>query len=334
MYQERYRPFLPVARMANLIIHNRRWRCILFASIVAAAIGWASLVSIDPSFMKNNGLLGDSGKDADDDEIVGALESVDDWSGRIPGWWYGHEAPPPSPVEVSSSRGKADDEEKDDEPLPSGVSGWPQPVLILGLPRSGDASLEEFFKCGGVRRVSEKECLPHPKGSSKLLCGILIQHNIQDGRDPLYKTGDHDVYSRLDVEQDPNKNDGICYFGQVEALEQLSKYHPESTIILNTRDEAAWVREVNKWKDKRDILGNCGITGLVNGKKKGKSKTLTDEDLKSFYLGHAKRIREFVASHPTHQLVEVAVDKPDAADVLRTAFGISKKCWASAQEDD
>eukprot|EP00548_Thalassiothrix_antarctica_P015810 CAMPEP_0194176928 /NCGR_PEP_ID=MMETSP0154-20130528/10794_1 /TAXON_ID=1049557 /ORGANISM="Thalassiothrix antarctica, Strain L6-D1" /LENGTH=92 /DNA_ID=CAMNT_0038891319 /DNA_START=46 /DNA_END=324 /DNA_ORIENTATION=+ len=65
----------------------------------------------------------------------------------------------------------------------------------------------------------------------------------------------------------------------------------------------------------------CNITGLPKGVGN------KDEELKSFFLDQIKRIHSFVRKFPSHRLVTVAIDSPNAGGTLQDAFGIDKRCW-------
>ena len=96
--------------------------------------------------------------------------------------------------------------------------------------------------------------------------------------------------------------------------------------MLNRRSTTdAWLESVDEWNDLRQRLADCDITGLPEGT--GASGEKGDARLRAFVESHERRVREFVAAHPSHRLVEVVIDDPGAGDVLETAFGISARCW-------
>jgi hypothetical protein len=195
----------------------------------------------------------------------------------------------------------------------SSIEYWPNPIIVVGLPKSGTNSIASYFRCGGIERVSHHRCLNRA-------CGSIIRKNVLEGRKPLSNTGRANVYAQMDVEFDPTR--GLpCYFPQIEALEQIHAAHPQSTFILNTRNTTRWVESLRAWSGMDRRLASCNITGLPEG------VGLSDSELMDFYESHTKRIREFVEQHPSHRLVEVVIDSPDAGQVLQDAFGISESCW-------
>ena len=55
----------------------------------------------------------------------------------------------------------------------------------------------------------------------------------------------------------------------------------------------------------------------------------------AFYLEQAQRIRKFVEANPSHTLVEVPIDKPEAGKIMEDAFGISSEaCWRKRNVND
>lgn len=204
----------------------------------------------------------------------------------------------------------------DDRPvgkIPHRAGGWPNPIIVVGLPKTGTTSITRYFQCGGIERVSHWRC------KDMEYCGPMIQDNVRAGRAPLYGTGKFDVYGQLDIEVHDR-----CYFPQIEALEEIHKAHPNTTFIHNSRNVTDWVKSVRGWYDMADRLTKCNITGFPTGVGK------TDEELIRFFTSQRQRVRNFVAKHPSHQLVEIEIDSPDAGKVMEEAFGIDRKCWGRA----
>ena len=192
---------------------------------------------------------------------------------------------------------------------------WPNPTLVVGFPKAGTNSIAEYFRCDGRRKVAHFRC------QDGHFCGQIIERNVKSGRDPLQDTGEADVYSQMDVEFSVDRR-LPCYFPQVEALSEIHKYHPNSTLVLNRRDPERWVDSVKRWSGMDIRLSKCDITGLPVG------KGLDREDLKAFYQAQVERVRRFVAEHPSHRLVEVVIDDDSAGAVMEAAFGIdASKCW-------
>lgn len=81
---------------------------------------------------------------------------------------------------------------------------------------------------------------------------------------------------------------------QVDYLEQLMQQYPRSLFILNLRNSTDWVRSVSNWGKFRKLLAYAGPTGLTTS---GPNSTLTDMDLKQFYLNHTKFTQAMCLKH-------------------------------------
>jgi hypothetical protein len=194
------------------------------------------------------------------------------------------------------------------------VGRWPNPTIVVGFPKAGTSSIAAYFRCGGIENVVHHRCMNRA-------CGAIIQKNIEAGRNPFLGTGKADVYIQIDVEL--NVDRGLpCYFPQIEALQQIHRAHPNSTFILNTRDVHDWVQSLRSWAGMANRLVKCNITGLPAG------SGTTDSELRMLYFSHLGRVRRFVKRFPSHRLIEVPIDVPEAGPIMEAAFGIdSERCW-------
>mmetsp|Transcript_27860 Transcript_27860/g.41459 ORF Transcript_27860/g.41459 Transcript_27860/m.41459 type:complete len:156 (-) Transcript_27860:2186-2653(-) len=148
-------------------------------------------------------------------------------------------------------------------------------------------------------------------------CGACIRDAISDGLPPLKSCGNFDVITQLNVEKPPD----MCYWPQVEALKEIHEENPNATFILMFSDIGTWIESMKKWNGIILRLASCNITGFPNG------VGLSDDELKSFYCQHVNRIREFVSSHPSHNLVEIDADQHSVGQFMSDAFQISSSCW-------
>jgi hypothetical protein len=149
------------------------------------------------------------------------------------------------------------------------------PVLVLGLPRSGSLAVHTFFGCNGIRsshyccksrRNSEKQAqfpgddkndardapTSFPCGGSDddddnltTTCGNCVHRNMGSNQKPFQDCGDYQVYSQFDVET----GDPFSWFlPQHFALPLLHEAYPESTWILNLRGSSKqWATNVLHW---------------------------------------------------------------------------------------
>ena len=126
-----------------------------------------------------------------------------------------------------------------------------------------------------------------------------------------------------------DSRDDVCYFPQVEALDAMHARASER------HNRAQPPFPTDAW------LGVGPTSGTTSA---SASRTATSRDSRRARVRPGRRVtracarsssrtsvsvREFVAAHPSHRLVEVAfvIDDPGAGDVLETAFGISARCW-------
>jgi hypothetical protein len=207
--------------------------------------------------------------------------------------------------------------------VPHSSAQWPNPTLVVGLPKVGTRTIYDYFVCGNMTRVSHYRCADNIK------CGLLIYDNVVQHKPPLFGTGAYDVYTQLDITAYTNTSNNLtCYYPQVELLEELDRHYPSSTFILNQRNVTAWVKSVKRWFSLHERLIQCNITGFGTG------VGLSDEELVKFYNDQSRRVREFVDRHPTHRLVEVEIDQPSAGQVMEDAFGIDRSCWGHGNKAD
>lgn len=144
------------------------------------------------------------------------------------------------------------------------------PVLVLGLPRSGSLAVHNFFSCNGIRsshyccrRSSENQAFPGDNNDdyhspisfpcagsdnnddSLTKCGSCVHRNMGSNQKPFQDCGDYQVYSQFDVET----GDPFSWFlPQHFALPLLHEAYPDSTWILNRRGSSKqWATNVLHW---------------------------------------------------------------------------------------
>jgi hypothetical protein len=147
------------------------------------------------------------------------------------------------------------------------------PIIVLGLPRSGSLAVHTFFSCNGIRsshhccsRSSEKQTqspgdsnndahdapISFPCGGSDdddenptTTCGACVHRNMGRNQKPFQDCGDYQVYSQFDVET----GDPFSWFlPQHFALPLLHEAYPDSTWILNRRGSSKqWAANVLHW---------------------------------------------------------------------------------------
>jgi len=186
----------------------------------------------------------------------------------------------------------------------------PTPILLVGMPKTGTTSIHAFFKRSGYRSS-------HYKCINDLLCGLCIKVAIEKGKPPLKSCGDYEVWAQMDVE-----NLGQCYFPQIQNLDILHQEAPNATFILSHRNMTRWARSVENW------VGRIRSMAARLAKCKGGPKSKNAEDLIQWHLEHIERIRTFVKDHPSHKLVEINIEDPNAGEIMARHFGSSALNWA------
>jgi len=197
------------------------------------------------------------------------------------------------------------------------------PVIVVGMPKAGTTSISHFFSCA-KKKTTHQYCGRRTRETKIRECGTLIKKNIESGLFPLQEAGDFEVYSQIDVENVKGyKGKGICYFPQVEALEEIHLQYPNATFLLNKRNIKSWIESLKNHGQMAQRIGFCNITGFPPVDR----LSLTDDMLRKFYEDQMRRVRAFVMKYPSHRLVEVQIDADDAGKKLVDAFGGNQRCW-------
>mmetsp|Transcript_6565 Transcript_6565/g.14172 ORF Transcript_6565/g.14172 Transcript_6565/m.14172 type:complete len:226 (-) Transcript_6565:34-711(-) len=197
----------------------------------------------------------------------------------------------------------------------------PLPVISVGFPKTATTSLFHYFHCGRIP-TSHYRCATKSNAKyGRFRCGDCIQHNIKEGNPIFANCGTFDVWAEINASDIFNSFKTI-FLPQVEHLDLIHNEYPDATFVLTKRNPDDWVQSVLHWNELHTIFINTNITGLPAGMGE------TEEELRSFFLGHQERIRQFVTDYPSHTLVEVDIDDPDVHNYLEDAFGIDAKCWS------
>ncbi|CAJ1951198.1 unnamed protein product [Cylindrotheca closterium] len=204
----------------------------------------------------------------------------------------------------------------------------PTPIIVMGLMKAGTTSIYGYFKCGldpKFSRLSHYNC--NYAGKNVMSCGKRMRRNITKMKTKAFDTMDmFTVYAELDGQE---KNGGITV-PQWQFVNEIHEHFPEATWILNLRDPHDWLKSIDHWQDLRQrFIDNPFLPDLPRG------KGGNDQDMIAFYLEQAQRIRKFVEENPSHTLVEVPIDKPEAGKIMEDAFGISSEaCWRKRNVND
>lgn len=184
-------------------------------------------------------------------------------------------------------------------------------ILNMGFPKTGSSSLHKFLQCGGIYS-SHYNC-----GSKQKKCGICIRNNIKSSLPAFQGCGSYTAWSQMDITFIDKNNPDICYFPQVDAMDELHQAYPNATWILPHRPIQDWLRSLQKWNNFDKRIQHCEF----------ETRERVD-DLEAFWHEHVAAVRSFVKDHPSHRLVEYNISNPAA---LFSAFpSIKRTCWTQS----
>mmetsp|Transcript_36229 Transcript_36229/g.66553 ORF Transcript_36229/g.66553 Transcript_36229/m.66553 type:complete len:279 (+) Transcript_36229:180-1016(+) len=189
------------------------------------------------------------------------------------------------------------------------VRPLPNPVVVLGMPKTGTSTIASFFRGAGYN-TSHWVC------GKKGYCGKCMPDAVSLGHPPLTSCGEYDVWAQMDLTL-PDK--GLCHMPQVQYLQDIHDEAPMATFIMNTRNVTRWIKSMRGWSslDKRFV--KCSkATGL---------NASDDLSLERYIVDHVRMVRDFVNRNPTHALVEVDIEDPNAGCIMSSLFKTDSKFW-------
>jgi hypothetical protein len=191
------------------------------------------------------------------------------------------------------------------------------PVLNLGMPKCGSTTLQEFFRCAGFRSLHGQN-------------GACMEAAIREGRPPIAgckRTRYKQVLTQLDVQIPPN-----CWFPQISFLDEIHQEEPNATFVLNFRPVNDWIHSARHWYGMADRWGKPDCITKIPGLVK-EGNTLTDQEIRNWWCGHVKHVREFVEQYPTHKLIELDLyDTEGSSKSMASLFNANETCWGHANE--
>ena len=206
------------------------------------------------------------------------------------------------------------------EDLEAWSSPLPRPVLNLGFPKAGSTTMHLFFECGGWKS-SHQFCSRRRINT----CAQCMKDAIFKGLPPVTTCGKRaqrfhtevEVFTQLDY-----TSESICYWPQIQALEEIHRDKPNATFILGMRDFDKWFNSVNNWNGyTARIMKFCNFTTSRN-----------KESFKVFYCSQVERVRKFVSDHPSHALIELDIENENAGFIMSKLFDINQTCWGHANK--
>jgi hypothetical protein len=242
----------------------------------------------------------------------------------------------------------------------------PKPIINVGFPKAGTSTIFSFFHCNGLSSQHWFCCddtkQNHPAWSSKRkLMSRCMLENLIHGTRVFEGCGNFDVYTEINGPRYFRQTEGMnmlddgtilsvnrslgsnfrLFFPQHHQIDRIHHDYPNATLVLNHRPVDSWVASVMKWNKnlKFEILNEFFFQNQTRFLF-GDNFTETDNVspffhaldnipglLKMVYEYHIAYIREWVAKHPSHTLVEVDITHIETGRILADAFGLHEACW-------
>jgi hypothetical protein len=241
------------------------------------------------------------------------------------------------------------------------------PILLVGLPRSGSLAFHQYFTCNGKPSAhyccdgSDRTRFPCEQPSKT--CGACILQKMQSHQESIFDDcqASAQVWSQFDVE-----TADAWFLPQHFALGLLHQTYPNATWILNRRgDSRRWAKSVLHWNSMtRRLFHSYGmdlyphpIPPPPDSSTKVTAEELEVDMAKSLhervynrteylrkwtlleriYDNHTATIQAWARQFPSHRLIEIDVDDDASLAILDKAFGYASpgKCdWSFEAPDD
>jgi Sulfotransferase domain len=233
-------------------------------------------------------------------------------------------------------------------------SNTKDPIILLGLPRSGSLAIHNFFQCNNITsrhyccRGEQRSAFPCD-GATCAQCAI---NNWKKNQPAFYHCGNAKVYAQFDAESTKPYS---WFLPQSFALPLLYRDYPQAVWILNRRATAQqWATSVLHWYSISNRLFNAfGLkyytdipesllapvkpleeNDLKRDLEKSIARARDDQqherrliDLMTVYDQHTQNLKSFTEKHGI-TLIEIDVDDAEAGTVLSTHFdGLVAGCW-------
>eukprot|EP00536_Pseudo-nitzschia_multiseries_P008123 jgi/Psemu1/256921/estExt_Genewise1Plus.C_2000080 len=222
----------------------------------------------------------------------------------------------------------------------------PKPIINVGFPKAGTSTIFSFFHCNGLKSQHWLCCEPQDNPTKtkkqKLMSRCILENLVT--KSPIFDgCGDYDVYTeingprnfknyhhrtlledgRLLTSLDSVSMKMRIFFPQHHQLEEIHKQHPNATLVLNKRSVESWIDSVLAWDKNLRFRKTAPFTARTVRK-----------HLETVHEYHLQYIRDWVAEHPSHALIEVDIASEDAGATLANAFGLKEECWGHYNKND
>ena len=191
-------------------------------------------------------------------------------------------------------------------------------VFVCGLPKSGSVTLHTAFRRAGLVSVHGRSQVEGTPVALQLWRAFL------EGRDPLhYVARGIEAICDAHLTRSPKWDQATIWPALAPGfLRSLREHHPETLILLNTRQPAAWLASVVRWKDLRARLVKAELPFLPRGR--GGS----DEELLDWVADYHARVRADFAGDP--RFLEVAIEDPETPARIGRALDLALPWWGRA----
>ena len=264
-------------------------------------------------------------------------------------------APPANELANDTSTALAADT-KDGEPPPAHTIKVSLPLIVVGMPKSGTASLHRYFRCSGLSSaysgVGASTWLEEVRnGTDQALAELVFSvYGEKNGRGhagmathacaragrPLFDCiPPHQAYAGFDLPTPPD-----CFLPQSSHLERLMLDYPTATFVLNRRPAEHWVESARNWRggmltrlrmctQDAPAFDSAHNAAVSRADARGAWRLERNElqaALVDYMDAHADRVRELAARYG-RPLIEVDIEGEDTGPALEAAIGGHAKCW-------
>ena len=195
-------------------------------------------------------------------------------------------------------------------------------IVLVGMKKSGTTSMGIFFDSAGFSKCDWRCTVGNKR--KFVTIATCIRQAIVDGKPPLATCGDYDAYAETDVAY-PDGKEG-CFFPQIEALDAIHDENPSAVFVLNLRNVNHWTTSVLHWPPGTYPSDPTSLSYRL-AKCEAGPRSASPEALAAWYCDHTRRIRDFVAHHPSHTLVEVDIEDAASGAELVNFFGVDHSHW-------
>jgi hypothetical protein len=196
-------------------------------------------------------------------------------------------------------------------------------ILNMGMPKMGSSSLAKLFSKNFFQR--------HFHCGRAGYCGSCMREAAREEKDLLVNCGNFTVWTQMD--HDTGRD---AVYPQIQYLAELYEAAPHATFLLPFRNISAWVNSMTNW----DAHGRVQWTLRKRFEKSAfpevdwtRDNGKNDSDYNIFFCNHVRRVRTWVADHPSLSLIEFSIDDPHTGDYLASLFPVDAADWGKANEN-